>query len=82
MKNVNRLPAHTTSPTREGRRSPHAPVQSGRGLSGRLISDAVVASYIHDISQRHRIGVDEPEAGLRRSARRPDPDRAPSSLTA
>jgi hypothetical protein len=29
-------------------------VESSRRRNARLISDGVVASYIHDISQRHR----------------------------
>jgi predicted Zn-dependent protease len=31
-----------------------ADVESSRRRNARLISDGVVASYIHDISQRHR----------------------------
>ena len=69
MTHTDRLPAHTTASNREGRRSPHAPLQSGRRRpSIRLISDAVVASYIHDISERHRDGVPASEARSRRPA--------------
>jgi hypothetical protein len=32
----------------------HRNTHTGRRPSAQLISDAVVASYIHDISQRHR----------------------------
>jgi hypothetical protein len=31
-----------------------AEVESARRRNARLVSDGVVASYIHDISQRHR----------------------------
>jgi hypothetical protein len=34
-----------------------------------LISDAVIASYIHDISQRHSNGVSSAGRGLPRSHR-------------
>jgi hypothetical protein len=49
MTQTDRLPTPTTASARAGRRSPH----SERRPSARLVSEAVVASYIHDISQRH-----------------------------
>jgi hypothetical protein len=51
---TNHLRAHTSASNRADRRSAHAPLRSGRRPSTRLISEAVVASYLHDISQRHR----------------------------
>jgi hypothetical protein len=42
----------------------HAPLRSGsRRASTRRISDAVIANYVHDISQRHRA-----RQGTRRTA--------------
>ena len=70
MTNVTRLPAPTTPSNHEGRRPAHAPLQSGRRPSIRLISDAVVASYIHDISVRHRDGVSASSARSRRPVHR------------
>jgi hypothetical protein len=56
MTQTNRFPAHPTASiaARSRRRSPHAASRPERRPSARLISDAVVAGYIHDISQRHR----------------------------
>jgi hypothetical protein len=68
MTPTNRFPAHTTPAGRNGRPSPPAAQQSSRRLRTGLISDAVVASYIHDISQRHRGAVHASEARPRRSA--------------
>ena len=70
MTHTNRFPAHTTVSGRDGRRSVHAPLQPGRRLSARLISDAVVAGYIHDISQRHRDGAHASEPVWRMAIRR------------
>jgi hypothetical protein len=53
---TNRPLAHTSASHRADRRSAHTPLRSGRRPSPRLISEAVVASYLHDISQRHRDG--------------------------
>lgn len=66
MTQTNRFHTHSTVSNRPPRRSPHAPVQSRHRLSTRLISDAVVAGYIHDISQRHRDGTHAFEARARR----------------
>jgi hypothetical protein len=54
MTNTDRFPTRTTALSRAGRRSLHTELESRRRPSTRLISEAVVASYIHDISQRHR----------------------------
>ena len=70
MTHVTRLPTHSTPSNREGRRSPHAALHSGRRPSARLISDAVVAGYIHDISQRHRDGAHASEPVWRMAIRR------------
>lgn len=54
MRTITRRPSHTASETRarggvatNGHRSNHR-------LRPRLVSDAVIAGYIHDISVRHR----------------------------
>jgi hypothetical protein len=52
MTDTIRFPAHTTPSSRVARRSPHT--ERRRDL--RLASEGVVASYLHDISQRHRDG--------------------------
>ena len=51
---------HTGQSSRHRRRSPLATERPGRRPSVRLVSEAVVASYIHDISQRHRDGLAAP----------------------
>lgn len=66
MTQTDRFHTHAAAANRPPRRSPHASAQSGHRLSTRLISDAVVASYIHDISQRHRDGAHGFEARGRR----------------
>ena len=65
---TSRFPAHTTrqAATAAARRPPSGSPR--RRQSTGLISDAVVASYIHDISQRHRGAVHASEARPRRSA--------------
>ena len=45
---------HTTTTDGIGRRSPRTEHVGARRLSPRLISDGVIASYLHDISQRRR----------------------------
>ena len=70
MTNTDRFPAYATASGRDGRRSAHDPLAPGRRPSARLFSDAVVAGYIHDISQRHRDGVRTSDARSRRSAHR------------
>jgi hypothetical protein len=66
MTHTDRVPAHTKALARARRRSPHAELESRRRTSTRLISEAVVAGYIHDISQRHRDGVHASDARSRR----------------
>ena len=68
MTHVSRPTAQTTTSNRDGRRSEHASLQSDRRPNIRLISDGVVAGYIHDISQRHRDGVHAAEPRSRRPA--------------
>jgi len=70
MTQTNRFPAHTTGPSRADRRSPRAALESRRRPSIGLISEAVVAGYIHDISQRHRDDVRASEARSRRPSHR------------
>jgi len=51
---------HTTPATRHGRRSAHAESRSPRQRPrARRISNGVVASYLHDISARHRRAADK-----------------------
>lgn len=45
---------HTTPTDRTGRRAPRTQEAFARRLSPQLISEAVVASYLHDISPRRR----------------------------
>ena len=66
MTYTDRFPAHATTSSRAGRRSAHTELDSRRRPSTRLISEAVVASYIHEISQRHRNGVQASEGRSRR----------------
>jgi hypothetical protein len=61
---------HTTTTDGIGRRSPRTEHGGARRLSPRLISDGVIASYLHDISQRRRRTVPEPKNHLLR--RTPD----------
>ncbi len=67
MTHTNCFPTHTPSSGGDGRRSPRAPLEPGRRPSIRLISDAVVAGYLHDISQRHRDGAHASEPVRRRA---------------
>jgi hypothetical protein len=53
MTDTTRFPSRNTTSARADRRSSH----TERRPSARLISEGVVASYIHDISQRHSDGV-------------------------
>ena len=62
MTQNNRPSPHTATPNRTGRRSPRPERRSGHARSVGLISEAVVARYIHDISDRRR-----PVAAERRS---------------
>jgi hypothetical protein len=60
------LPSRANASNRTDRRSPHAPTRSGHRPSTLLISEAVVAGYLHDISQRHRDDAHESGARTRR----------------
>lgn len=55
MTHTNRISVHASA-DRSDRRSSHPAHPSSHRLSTRIIDDAVVAGYIHDISQRHRDG--------------------------
>ncbi len=54
MRQINRPRAHTTTSSHAGRRSPRPERRPGEARSVGLISEAVVARYIHDISERRR----------------------------
>jgi hypothetical protein len=62
MTQNNRPRPHTTTPSRAARRSSRPARRPGEARSVGLISEAVVARYIHDISDRRR-----PVAAERRS---------------
>jgi hypothetical protein len=62
MTQINRPRYHTTTPSQTGRRSSRPERRPGQARSAGLISEAVVARYIHDISERRR-----PAAPERRS---------------
>ena len=55
MRNPTLPRPHSTHTSRAGRRSHHSEPRSGRRPSVQLISEGVVAGYIHDISQRHHL---------------------------
>jgi hypothetical protein len=71
MKTIDRLRFQTA--TRDGR-EPKAEQASRRRPNPHLISEAVVASYLHDISQRHR-----PDGAAQRN-RRHSPSQRTSVL--
>jgi hypothetical protein len=54
MTQINRPRPHTTTPSQGGRRSARPERRPGQTRSVGLISEAVVARYIHDISERRR----------------------------
>jgi hypothetical protein len=62
MTQNNRPRPHSTTPSQAGRRSSRPARRPGETRSVGLISEAVVARYIHDISDRRR-----PVAAQRRS---------------
>jgi hypothetical protein len=62
MTQITRRRPHTTVPNQAGRRLPRPERRSGQARTVGLISEAVVARYIHDISDRRR-----PAAGEHRS---------------
>jgi hypothetical protein len=53
---------HTTAPSQAGRRSARPERRPGQARSVGLISEAVVARYIHDISDRRRPVSAEPRS--------------------
>jgi hypothetical protein len=59
MTQTNRPRPHTTTPSQAGRRSPRLERRPGQARTTGLISEAVVARYIHDISERRRPGAAE-----------------------
>ena len=58
MTDTIRFPSHSTTSARAGRRPAHTSLESGRRPSARAsarhVSEAVVASYIHELSRRDR----------------------------
>ena len=54
MTQNNRPRPHTTTPSQAGRRSPRPERRPGQARAVGLVSEAVVARYIHDISDRRR----------------------------
>ena len=54
MTQNNRPRPHTTTSTQAGRRAPRPERRPGHARTVGLISEAVVARYIHDISDRRR----------------------------
>jgi hypothetical protein len=54
MRQLHTTRPHTTAQTQAVRRALLAERQGRRRPSTRLVADAVMAGYIHDISQRHR----------------------------
>ena len=63
MTHDNRPRPHTTAPQPTSRRSVRTERRRGARASAQLISDAVIASYIHDISQRHSDGASASGSG-------------------
>jgi hypothetical protein len=53
---------HTTAPSQASRRSSRPGRRPGQARSVGLISEAVVARYIHDISDRRRPAAAEPRS--------------------
>ena len=54
MTHIHRSRTHTTTQAQAGRRSSRAGLRSDRRPDARRLSEAVVASYIHELSERHR----------------------------
>jgi len=67
MTHDNRPRPHTTTAQPTGRRSLRTERRPGARASAQLITDAVIASYIHDISQRHSSAASQPGRGLPRT---------------
>lgn len=64
MKTLTRSRPHTTARNRSGHRSASSDRTPARRPSAQRIADAVTASYIHEISQRHRPEVRSPQSHL------------------
>lgn len=69
MTQINR--PHTTTSRHAGRRWPRTQLRAQRRPSVELISEGVVAGYLHDISDRHRNGASAAEHEFRAPADRP-----------
>lgn len=61
MTQINRSRPHATSSNHPGRRSPRTQLRAQRRPSIQLISEGVVAGYLHDISDRHNNGASTAE---------------------
>jgi hypothetical protein len=66
MTHINAPRPHASSTSEPGRRSEHTTRRTNGRPRDRLISEAVVASYIHDLAQRHR---DQPSVSRRALSR-------------
>jgi hypothetical protein len=66
MRTLNRPHPHTTTTDRAGRRSVRNDHMPARRPSPQLIADAVIASYIHHISERSRRSVLAPQIHMPR----------------
>jgi len=64
MKTLTRPRPHTTARNRAAHRSASSDRGPARRPSAQRITDAVTASYLHDISQRHRPEVRSPQSNL------------------
>jgi hypothetical protein len=65
---LTRSPSHTTTAHGTGRRAAATRHTSARRLDSRVVFDGVVASYLHDISQRRRRSGPVPEGHSRRTS--------------
>ena len=86
MTQIDHARTHNLASARRARRA--AP-QTSRRSNSRLVSEAVVASYLHDISQRHRDDAHASEsrrsewgAGSRSEVDFPGPGLPPAPLAA
>jgi hypothetical protein len=70
MRNVHPSHPHTATPNRVGQESPVSGRRAARRPSPQLISEAVVAAYIHDISKpdRHASHTARPALEVKRAA--------------
>lgn len=58
MRTITRRPSHAVTETRRRRSQADGRHPSQPRLRPQLVSDAVIAGYIHDISARHHAGAD------------------------